>query len=119
MVGLLTLVTNRVGSVTSTSFLVNFGDRRTVSGAMVLVSSGTLPGHRSMTIGLSAATTGQTTANQVIRKTAAIRIMVAPRFSETGMLYRARPAQTQKDEVCGGRNSSVCPAVLGSGVRRF
>src|SRR5262245_50365919 len=119
MVGLLTLVTNRVGWVTSTSFLVNFGDRRTVSGAIVLVSSGTLPGHRSTTIGLSAATTGQATANQTIRETTAVRFIVAPRFSETGMLYRSRPAEAQRDEVCRGRNSSVCPAVMGSGLRRF
>src|SRR6266849_2830617 len=83
MVGLLTLVTNRVGSVTSTSFRVNFGDMRTFSGPMLPVSSGTLPGHSSTTIGLSAPAAGQAAHNQVIRETvAAIRCMVAPLFSE-------------------------------------
>src|SRR5262245_65292379 len=84
MVGLLTLVTSRVGSVTSTSFLVSFGDMRTVSGPMSRVSSGTLPGHNSTTSGLSAPAAGQAMHNQVIRETAAtIRFMVAPLESGT------------------------------------
>src|SRR5438105_15199330 len=78
MVGLLTLVTNRVGSVTSTSFLVNFGDRRTVSGPMSRVSSGTLPGHSSTTRGLSAPAAGQAMHNQVVRETATLGLTVAP-----------------------------------------
>src|SRR4051812_9081170 len=82
MVGLLTLVTRRVDSVISTSFRVNFGDMRTVSGPILPVSSGTLPGHSSTTSGLSAPATGHVTHNQVIRETAtAIRFMVAPLFS--------------------------------------
>src|SRR5262249_39809626 len=85
MVGLLTSVTNRVGSVTSTSFRVSFGDMRTLSGPMLPVSSGTLPGHNSTTIGLSAPTAGQAAHNQVIRETATpIRFMVAPVFSKPG-----------------------------------
>src|SRR4051794_40740062 len=83
MVGLLTLVTNRVESVTSTSFLVNFGDMRTFSGPMLPVSSGTLPGHSSTTIGSSAPNAGQATHNQLSRQTAAtMRFMVAPLVSE-------------------------------------
>src|SRR5262249_49979986 len=83
-VGLLTLVTSRVGSVTSTSFRVSFGDRRTVSGANLPVSSGTLPGHSSTTVGLSAPAAGQAAHNQVTRETAATRrFMVAPLVSRT------------------------------------
>src|SRR4051794_79868 len=79
MAGLLTLVTNRVGPVTSTSFLVNFGDMRTFSGPMSPVSSGTLPGHSSTTVGLSAPAAGQATHSQAITETAAtIGFMIAP-----------------------------------------
>src|SRR5262245_21981194 len=79
MVGLLTLVTNRVGSVTSTSFLESFGDMRTISGPMSRVSSGALPGHSSTTLGLSAPSAGQVMHNQTIAETAApVRFMVAP-----------------------------------------
>src|SRR5262249_51717073 len=79
MVGLVTLVTMRVESVTSTSFLVSFGDMRTYSGPMLPVSSGALPGHSSTTIVLSAASAGQAMHDQAIRATAGTkRFMVAP-----------------------------------------
>ena len=55
MVGLVTLVTIRVGSVTSTCLRSSFGDMRTFSGPMVPGSSGTLPGQSSTTSGLSPA----------------------------------------------------------------
>src|SRR5262245_8146906 len=52
---------------------------RTYSGPMSRVSSGTLPGHSSTTIGLSAPTAGQAMHNHGIREmAAAIRFMVAP-----------------------------------------
>src|SRR5205807_2681028 len=83
MVGLLTLVTNRVGSVISTSFRVSFGDMRTFSGPMSPLSSGTLPGHSATTSGLSARATGQATHHQAIKEMAAtIRFMVVPLFRE-------------------------------------
>src|SRR5262245_60613405 len=84
-VGLVTLVTSRVGSVTSTSLRVSFGDMRTVSGPILPDSSGTLPGHSSKTVGFSPPAAGQATPNQAIRDTTAtIRFMVAPRVSELG-----------------------------------
>jgi hypothetical protein len=49
-----------VGSVTSTCFLSNWGDIRTLSEPMVSGSSGTLPGQIAITCGLSAAATGHT-----------------------------------------------------------
>ena len=58
---------------------------RTVSGPIVPVSSGTLPGHSSTTVGMSAAAAGQAAHSQEIRETTAtIRFMVAPVFSEPG-----------------------------------
>ena len=94
-VGLLTLVTSRVGSVTSTSFRVCVGDMRTISGPIVPVSSGTLPGHSSTTVGVPAAAERQAVHSQEIRETTAtIRFMVAPEFSEPGdTLKRRVPAQ--------------------------
>jgi hypothetical protein len=86
MVGLVTLVTSRVGSVTSTSLRVSFGDMRTVSAPMSPVSSGALPGHRSTTSGLSAAAAGQATHSEVSRATAVrIRFMFAFVSSATGL----------------------------------
>src|SRR5262249_15545100 len=85
MVGLLTLVTNRVGTVTSTSFLVSFGDMRTVSGPMSRVSSGALPGHSSTTAVLSGPITGQAAESRAIRGMAtAIRFLVASILDEPG-----------------------------------
>src|SRR5262245_36813908 len=82
MVGLLTLVTRRVGSVTSTSFLVSFGDRRTNSAPMSQVSSGALPGHNCTTLGFSPAAAGPDTHTQGLTEAdATIRFMVAPVFS--------------------------------------
>src|SRR5262249_7712330 len=52
MVGLVTLVTIRVGSVTSTCLWSSFGDMRTYSAPMLPGSSGALPGQRSTTRGL-------------------------------------------------------------------
>src|SRR5690348_12003632 len=99
MVRLVTLVTSRVGSLTSTSFLVSFGDIRTVSGPIPPVSSGTLPGHSSTTSGLSAATAGHATDRQVNRETAAaIRFMVAP-LVLLGMLPVGPPSDDTNIEV--------------------
>src|SRR5215831_9535881 len=79
MVGLVTLVTIRVGSVTSTCLRSSFGDMRTFSAPMLPVSSGALPGHSSTTRGLSAAATGQATHNQATREAVdAKRFMVGP-----------------------------------------
>src|SRR5262245_21354544 len=84
MVGLLTLVINRVGSVTSTSFRVSFHDVRTISGPILPASSGALPGHSSTTVGLSAPTAGAAKHNQAIRGMANVmRIMVVPRQDGT------------------------------------
>src|SRR5262245_3043842 len=56
MLGLVTLVTRRVDSVTSTCLRSSLGEGRTYSAPMVPVSSGTfLSGQRSRTRGLSAA----------------------------------------------------------------
>src|ERR1700683_3663810 len=102
MVGLLTLVTSRVGSTTSTSFRVNFRDMWTFSGPMLPASSGTFPGHISTTIGLSAPAAGQAAHNQMITETAAaIRFMVDPLISAPGepglfLLYATRARLTQK-----------------------
>src|SRR5579872_1700381 len=80
MVGLVTLVTSLVDSVTSTSFLVNFGDMRVFSAPMLVsVSSGTLPGHSSTTVGLSAALAGKDMNNQMSRETImTLRFMATP-----------------------------------------
>src|SRR5580658_3569363 len=77
MVGLVTLVINLVDSVTSTSFLVSFFDMYSLSAPILSVSSGTLPGQSSTTIGLSAASVGQVTDRQRTSDTVeAIRFMV-------------------------------------------
>ena len=52
MVGLLTLVTILVGSVTSTCLRSSFGDMRDFPGPTLSISSGTLPGQSSTTRGL-------------------------------------------------------------------
>src|SRR5438093_8564713 len=84
MVGLVTLVTILVDSVTSTCLRSSFGDMRTYSAPMLPVSSGALPGQSSTTTprsptpvweravasGLSAASTGEATHNQVTRERA-------------------------------------------------
>src|SRR4051794_21718331 len=106
-VGLLTLVTRRVGSVTSTSLRVCFGDMRTVSGPIVPVSSGALPGHNSTTFGTSAAVAGQAAHTQGIRETTAtIRFMVAPEFSEPGdtLTPRVPPGLLPVGAVGDGKN---------------
>src|SRR5947209_3417970 len=79
-VGLVTLVTSRVDSVTSTSLRVNFGDMRTVSAPILPVSSGASPGQSATTSGLSAAAAaGQATPSPARRETIhARRIVVAP-----------------------------------------
>ena len=78
-VGLLTLVTSRVGSVTATCFFVSLGDMRIFSGPMSPASSGALPGHNCTMSGLSVPTTGPTTHSKVSNATAAgIRFMIAP-----------------------------------------
>src|SRR5437868_14404122 len=63
MVGLVTFVTNLVRSVTSTCFRSSFGDMRIFSAPMPPGSSGGVPGHSSITCGLSAATTAQAMHN--------------------------------------------------------
>src|SRR4249919_3435311 len=78
MVGLVTLVTIRVDSVTSTCLRSSFGDMRTNSAPMFPVSSGTFPGHSSTTAGLSYAATGPTVARHVSRETAAANGMTGP-----------------------------------------
>src|SRR5579884_228583 len=82
MVGLLMLVSSLVDSVTSTSFLVSFGDMRTVSGPMLAASSGALAGQISTMIGLSAPIAGKTRHSQKSRETITSRcFMVAPLFT--------------------------------------
>src|SRR5690349_9418441 len=56
IVGLVTSVIMRVGSVTSTCLRSSAGDMRTLSGPMLPVSSGALPGQISTTCGSAAAT---------------------------------------------------------------
>src|SRR5215470_421710 len=118
MVGLLTLVTNRVGSVTSTSFLVSFGDMRTVSGPMLPVSSGTLPGHSSTTVGLSAPTAGEVTHNHVMRETSAtIRFMVAPLESGTQPRHQQHgalptPTRAYRPRAMAADQRGVLPRTL-------
>src|ERR1700751_5203234 len=51
MLGLVTSVMSRVGSVTSTCLRSSAGDMRTRSGPIFSVSFGTLPGHNSTTMG--------------------------------------------------------------------
>src|SRR5262245_25205331 len=85
MVGLLTLVSICVGSVTSTCLRSSFGDMTVFSAPRSPVSSGTLPGQSSMTSGLSAAPAGQATHNQVSRQTVQVqRIGIAPLLREVG-----------------------------------
>src|SRR2546421_668241 len=121
MVGLLTLVTSRVGSVTSTSFLVNFGDMRTVSGPISRVSSGALPGHNSTTLALSAPGAGQATHNQTIRETASpIRFMVAPLCAANSAgtrhgLLNMLPVGSPTDDNSG---SAPCPSFKTPEVNR-
>src|SRR5947209_5801827 len=93
MVGLVTLVTILVGSVTSTCLRSSLGDMRTYSAPILPVSSGALPGQsrtttprsptpvweRAVASGLSAASTGEATHNQVTRERAdAMRFMWKP-----------------------------------------
>src|SRR5579875_1517069 len=79
MVGLVTLVSSLVDSVTSTSFLVSFGDMRTFSGPMLPASFGAFAGQSSTTIGLSAPKAGKTRHSQTNRETITIRrFMAAP-----------------------------------------
>src|SRR3972149_3293887 len=57
-----------VDSVTSTCLRSSVGDMRDFSAPILPVSSGAWPGQSSTTSGLSAATTGQATHNQVTRE---------------------------------------------------
>src|SRR5579884_1165571 len=93
MVGLLTLVTSRVGSVTSTSLRVSRGDMRVISGPIAAVSSGALPGHSSTASGFSAPKAGQATLTQPARAIVhAHRFMVAPSLPDEGPgRHRGRP----------------------------
>src|ERR1700722_16973931 len=92
MLGLATLVTILVGSVTSTCLRSSLGARRALSGPISPVSSGTLPGQSSMTTGLSfpaagfsSPTAGEAVHSQAARGTVhANRILFAPLLTEEG-----------------------------------
>src|SRR5262249_46788217 len=113
----LTLVTNRVGSVTSTSFRVSFGDRRTFSGPTSPVSSGTLSGHNSTTSGWSAPAAGQATHNPARRETATTNpFMVALPDPGRGecrwVCYQSAPRTTttrvRRHAPCFENTEAVC-----------
>src|SRR5262249_53793177 len=91
MLGLLTLVTIRVGSVTSTCLRSSFGDRRNFSAPMSPVSSGTLPGQSSTTCGWSAPAAGQATHNQVTRETVPAKRLMGSPLPGDEHIYAHRP----------------------------
>src|SRR5438874_11894524 len=70
MVGLLTAVIIRVGSVTSTCVRSSFGDIRLCSAPISPLSSGAPPGQIATTCGSSALRAGEATHTQATRKTA-------------------------------------------------
>src|SRR6266480_710394 len=72
MAGFVTSVIIRVGSVTSTCLRSSAGDIRNLSGPMVTVSSGTLPGQIS-TISGSAALTDHATNNEATNAAADLK----------------------------------------------
>src|SRR5262245_22655977 len=78
-VGLVTLLSIRVESVTSTIFRSSFGDMTVFSGPIVPGSSGGLSGQTLTTWGASAANAGPIRHDEVTRETTrAKRNMVAP-----------------------------------------
>src|SRR2546423_13394799 len=94
MAGFVTSVIIRVGSVTSTCLRSSAGDIRNLSGPMVAVSSGTLPGQIS-TIRGSAAHADHATNNETNIAAADLngRMVEFPRhevFDWHGMVFRPR-----------------------------
>src|SRR5262249_45942172 len=91
---------------------------RTVSGPMLPVSSGTLPGHSSTTVGLSAPTAGEVTHNHVMRETSAtIRFMVAPLESGTQPRHQQHgalptPTRAYRPRAMAADQRGVLPRTL-------
>src|SRR5260370_6077417 len=114
MVGLVTLVIIRVGSVTSAFFLSSFGDMRTYSAPMLPASSGALPGQSSTTSGLSSPTTCPVTHKHVTRQTVdANRMMIAPVLKDeqhVGLLCAAPSFRQQGSIKPNGPVSSMVHA---------
>src|SRR6187431_1794188 len=88
MVGLVTSVISRVGSVTSTCLRSSFGDLRTLSGPMLPLSSGTLPGQISTTNGSAAsavhATINETNTARAEAIGCMVKILLGSRWSKRG-----------------------------------
>src|SRR5262245_24696264 len=111
MVGLLTLDSIRVGSVTSTSLRVNLGDSRTDSGPMPPTSSGAFPGQRSTTSGfLPSEMAGRSAQNKTKKVSAhATRFMIDA--SNGALRFRAYHMTTKVTKDTKDSKTSTCAFV--------
>src|SRR5438128_909946 len=81
MVGFVTPVIIWVGSVTSTCLRSSFGDIRNLSGPMLPLSSGGLPGQICTTSGFSAPSAAHATQDHVARKIINANRIIDRKFS--------------------------------------